>query len=469
MVISRVLRSTAAIFGVVAILASQTCVSAWAIEEPFPDASWPVPADGKPAPEPPGNKPLSDCRVATVFPGSDFKAVIPSLASLNLPEAWRYSRGDGQVVAVLDTGTRPHPRLPGIIDGGDYVMGGSGFDDCDAHGTLTAGLIAAQPSPDDSFSGVAPGAKIIAIRINSELYGPVGGRDPNPKDPNKTETAGNVRIMALGIVHAANMGATIINISAFACIPVSRPIDQATLGGALRYATLEKRALVVGAAGNLMQDCASQNPLYSPSRPGDPRNWEGVTTISSPCWFSEYVLCVGALGEDGTAALTVGGQAMTLAGPWVKVAAPGTNMVSLDPNGPGLVNAIPGQNKLDAINGTSFAAPVVSGVAALVRARMPDLTPRQVMRRIVETASNPARGNDNLVGAGAVNPVGALTWGNLSDGDPLPKYAMGKPVPPPQAEPAKDYQPMIRSLSVVGTAVVIVAVVAVRRWRRHGA
>ncbi|MFE2008899.1 type VII secretion-associated serine protease, partial [Pseudomonas guariconensis] len=107
---------------------------------------------------------------------------------------------------------------------------------------------------------------------------------PNPKDPNKTETAGNVRIMALGIVHAANMGATIINISAFACIPVSRPIDQATLGGALRYATLEKRALVVGAAGNLMQDCASQNPLYSPSRPGDPRNWEGVTTISSPCW-----------------------------------------------------------------------------------------------------------------------------------------------------------------------------------------
>ena len=65
---------------------------------------------------------------------------------LNLPEAWQFGRGAGVRVAVIDTGVSPHPRLPNLIGGGDYVVdGGDGLSDCDAHGTWVASLIAAEP------------------------------------------------------------------------------------------------------------------------------------------------------------------------------------------------------------------------------------------------------------------------------------------------------------------------------------
>ena len=48
-------------------------------------------------------------------------------------------------VAVIDTGVNPHPRLP-VVPGGDYIMGGDGLTDCDAHGTVVASLISAAPN-----------------------------------------------------------------------------------------------------------------------------------------------------------------------------------------------------------------------------------------------------------------------------------------------------------------------------------
>ncbi len=64
---------------------------------------------------------------------------------MSFDTVWPLTRGAGQTVAVIDTGVARHPRLPGLIPGGDYVSTGDGTGDCDAHGTIVAGLIAAAP------------------------------------------------------------------------------------------------------------------------------------------------------------------------------------------------------------------------------------------------------------------------------------------------------------------------------------
>src|SRR5262249_23769821 len=147
----------------------------------------------------------------------------------------------------------------------------------------------------------------------------------------------------------------------------------------------------------------------------DPRDWHGVKTIVSPAWYSDYVLAVGAVTPDG--------QPMpdSIAGPWVGVAAPGLRITGLSNINGAAVNALPGKDPGmgDGFWGTSFSAAYVSGVAALVRARFPNLTAHQAIRRMTETAHNPPRGVDNQVGYGVVDPVAALTF-DVPVGDPKP-------------------------------------------------
>ena len=114
------------------------------------------------------------------------------------------------------------------------------------------------------------------------------------------------------------------------------------------------------------------------------------------------------------ASLTPDGQPskFTMAGPWVGIAAPGENIVSVsNRDGGGLANGVPDEHQqMVALSGTSYAAGYVSGVAALVRSKYPELNATQVVRRITATAHNGARAPSNVVGAGSVDPVAALTW-----------------------------------------------------------
>ena len=90
----------------------------------------------------------------------------------------------------------------------------------------------------------------------------------------------------------------------------------------------------------------------------------------------------------------------TVPGPWVDVAAPGTALRSL---------AVDGGTTGTGVEGTSFAAPWVSGLAALLRERYPELTAAQVVDRILATARRPAGGRSKLLGHGVIDPVAALT------------------------------------------------------------
>jgi membrane-anchored mycosin MYCP len=342
---------------------------------------------------------------------------------IDLPRVWQLTRGAGQRVAVIDTGVSRHPRLPDVVPGGDYVSTGDGTQDCDAHGTLVAGIIAAAAdSKDNGFAGVAPEATLISIRQSSAKFAPARDRSRSG--------VGDVETMAKAIRTAADLGASVINISSVACVPVASALDDRALGAAVAYAVDVKNAVIVAAAGNA--GGAGQCP---PQR--SDATWETVTVVVSPAWYDDYVLTVGSVNAEGTP------SAFTLAGPWVDVAATGEAVTSLGS---------------EPVSGTSFAAPVVSGLAALIRARFPALTARQVMQRIESTAHHPPAGWDPLVGSGTIDALAAVSTDSTPPGNPPKPTPAPLPIttpPPPTPSNAR-----ARDIALRGAAICLVALVA---------
>ena len=409
-----------------------------------------IPPSGSPGPVESMSQ-RNPCITSGGIAGAEPTGVNQNQLSLNLADAWTHSRGDGQLIAVIDTGVKPGPRLPDVEAGGDFVESGNGLTDCDGHGTLVAGLIAGQPGPD-GFSGVAPAARILSIRQTSARYAP---SDPG-EDPVLARATLETETLARAIVRAADMDARVINISTVSCIPVGMNIDQTELGAALRYASVDKDAVIVAAAGDSGGAIAGAgcgtNPLSDPALPSDPRNWSGVTALSIPAWWEQYVLSVGSLGPGGEP------SPFTMAGPWVGIAAPGENITSVsNDEAGGLANGLPNnEQQLDPISGTGYATAYVSGVAALVRSRFPDLNAQQVVDRLTGTAHTAARSPSNLVGAGIVDPVAALTWNvpATAEADPSTVRQVAAPAP------AAPDDPLPRVVAFAGVGVLALVVLA---------
>lgn len=377
------------------------------------------------------------CSHPAVLPNSNFADKPWASDYLHLADAQKFATGAGVTVAVIDTGVNGSARVP-AEPGGDFVdAGGNGMSDCDSHGTLTASIIGGRPAPTDGFVGVAPDARLLSLRQTSEAFQPKDARS-DPNDPNSTQTAGSLRSLARAIVHAANLGAQVINISEAACYKVTRAINETGVGAAIAYAVNVKNAVIVAAAGNTGADC-TQNPPPDAGVPSDPRGWKQVQTIVSPAWYSPLVLTVGGIGQTGQP------SSFSMSGPWVGVAAPAENIIALGDDG-NPVNALNGQDGPIPIAGTSFASAYVSGLATLVRQRFPDLTAAQVMNRITATARHPGGGVDNFVGAGVIDPVAALTW-DVPDGPKQASYKI-KQIPPPPYIPPPDRGPI--NIVVIG-------------------
>ncbi|GAC70496.1 type VII secretion-associated serine protease mycosin [Gordonia soli] len=391
------------------------------------------------------------CAAPRVAGGRDLS--IPSAAQrmMNLPEAWRFSRGAGQKVAVIDTGVTPHPRLGRVQAGGDYVSNGNGLSDCDAHGTLVAGIIAARPSSADAFAGVAPAADILSIRQSSGAYAAKDQRRRGEPDPTVGAGYGSVRTLASAVVRAVDLGSTVINISEVACSTSAGRLNDRALGAAVKYA-FDRDVVVVVAAGNLSQgsSCGEQNPTPAAA---DTTGWNSVRTIASPAWFTPYVLTVGSV-DAGTGAPSP----FSLHGPWLGVAAPGTDIVSLDSRrgSSGLVDAQQGDQGPVPILGTSFATPYVSGTVALVRARYPKLSAAEVIERVTRSAHAPGTGRDGVIGHGVIDPVAALT-GDLAAEQPDATKSKAIAAPTPQSPP----DTTARTVAVVGVGVSILVIAAV--------
>ncbi len=349
------------------------------VVEPGPPPSGPV------APAQPTEQ-KSICGVPTgVLPGTDFTKQTERRGHARIPQglalfARRRAEGGG------DRHRRQPPSATARRSSraATTCRTATGWSTATRTAPWSPGSSAASPADGDSFAGVAPEASILSIRQNSGAFGVAGTSSSQNDDPNATSIGyGNTRTLALAIARAVDLGATVINLSEVACAPVSAGMDDRELGRAVRYA-YERNVVVVAAAGNFNSQsmCKAQNNMNDPNQPLH-TGWNSVSTIASPAWFSDYVLTVGAVTTSATPA------DFSLHGPWVAVAAPGERVTSLDAGGPGLSNAQLGQQGLAPLNGTSFAAPFVSGVVALIRSRYPGLTAGEVKDLVERTARTP--------------------------------------------------------------------------------
>ncbi|WP_411107641.1 type VII secretion-associated serine protease mycosin [Streptomyces sp. cmx-4-9] len=304
-----------------------------------------------------------------------------ALQRLLLDALWVQTKGkdkDGRSVrvAVIDTGVdRTNPQLSGALDTGagkDLLDpgGGDGTNDTVGHGTKVAGLIAARPQKGTGFVGLAPEATIIPIRQNDG------------------QGKGTALSLSQAIDHAVAKGAQVINISQDTD---TRLAADSALATSVRKA-LDAKVVVVASAGN--------DGLSGEKRKTYPAAFPGV-------------LAVAASDRNNERA------AFSQPGDFVGVAAPGVDMVS----------TVPGFGQcID--NGTSFSAPYVAGVAALLRAEHPEWTPQQVVWQIQNTAERSVNGRDDYVGWGVVDPVRAVTQDHEAPKAPVPD-----PGPPHAAAP----------------------------------
>ena len=283
--------------------------------------------------------------------GDSVRAEQWHLKTLNVPGAWTYATGAGVTVAVIDSGVDAgHKDLQGqVLPGLDLVdPGGDGDTDLVGHGTTVSALIAGRNDDDAGVVGIAPKAKILPVRVLDR--------------ENRYDDA---LIVAKGVRWAVDHGARVINLS------LGGNGSSPALAAALDYA-FAKDVVVVACTGNASAS-ASSGVWYPAREPG--------------------VIAVGGMEKDGDVL-----WAGSITGKETVVTAPATQLVGARPGG------------YWRVQGTSFAAPMVSGTAALVRSRWPTMSAAEVVNRIIRTAKDrgPA-GRDGQFGFGLVNPTGALT------------------------------------------------------------
>jgi membrane-anchored mycosin MYCP len=291
-------------------------------------------------------------------------------------DVWPHTKGAGVTVAVLDTGVNASlPELSGaVLKGGDTTGGGTDgrkdLDEKGGHGTGMAALIAGQGGGTTGFTGIAPDAKILPVRVDSKF-----GDD-----------TGILEAFATGIRFAVDHHAKVVSLS--------QAVNSASVPGhcdpdvqdAVAYAIKHDVVVVAGAGNN-----------------GDTTNWP---MMPASC---QGVLAVGAI--DATLRPWKGTQRQ----PYVTIAAPGA--------GSGIIGA-KGQYFPQAW-GTSIATALTSGAVALIRARNPDMPGRTVVQRLIATAHHTASSARNdQTGYGPIQITSAMNPGRypVASSAPNPVY-----------------------------------------------
>ena len=307
-----------------------------------------------------------------------------ALANIRAVPAWTSALGAGVVIAVLDNGVQlDHPDLANQIyanagesgagresnglddDGNGFVDDWRGWDwvggdnnpgaGTDSHGTHVAGTAAAQRDNVIGVAGVAPSAKLLALRV-------LGG------------STGVLSDLVSAIAYSGRLGVKVANMS----------LGGEALSVSLRSA-IERypNTLFVAAAGNDGIDL---------DLPGN---------VSSPCEEeSANVLCVAS-----STRLAVPASSSNYGAAAVDIFAPGESIAS---------TVIGGYGEM---SGTSMATPQVAGAAALLASAEPSLTGAQMRTRLIESAAARDSMRLKVVANGQLDAYGALLFGADDDGD----------------------------------------------------
>ena len=300
------------------------------------------------------------------------------LDAISAHQAWEINKGDTDVViAIVDAGAdMDHEDLIGNIsineadpingiddDGDGFIDNYRGWDvannDNDPnksvinHGSNVAGIASASTNNNIGISGCGYNSKLLIVRIDDE-------------------NTGQLTAAYQGIVYAADHGAFIINNSWGSNFYSDFAQDI------VNYAAINQKALVIGASGN-----------------------DGEERRFYPAAY-ENVLSVGSTIENDTV------KSSSNYGYWLNLFAPGERMLT----------TMDGSTVPYGINGgTSMAAPVVAGVAALVKSQFPSFTAEQIKEQLINSADNIEAINSdvyrNKLGAGRINAYKALTQNNL--------------------------------------------------------
>jgi subtilisin family serine protease len=337
-----------------------------------------------------------------------------ALPKINVEHAWAFSRGEGIVVAVVDSGIDPlYPELvgrmwenpeeqgqgppngyPGDSLGWDFVGNDNDPQDEFGHGTHMAGIIAAETDNGIGIAGVAPAARLMAVRVMN-----ASGR-------------GTSSTIAAGIVYAADNGAQVITVSS-GC--VARCPSDPLVEQAVRHAA-SKGAILVLSAGNRGDDLA----FYSPQNMTDPR-----PTVVSATDELDRRESFGNAGAYVDLVAPGGGR-----NPTPPVVAPVSNILSLAASlcSPLVCDATHrvGSQYLRRA-GTSMSAAYVSGVVALLLAADPLATPQSVREHLFGNVQDLGpKGFDAMFGWGRVTGLNTVA--------DLRRYILARIVAPSNGE-----------------------------------
>ena len=290
-----------------------------------------------------------------------------NMRKIGIPSAWTVGNGEGVTIAVVDTGVNlAHPDLASkIVQGKNFVQDGRPPDDDNGHGTHVAGIAAALANNARGVVGVAPGARIMPVKV----------LDARMRGFDATEA----------IRWAVDHGADIINLSFSGSLQgvTGPPFDEA-----VRYAW-SKGVICVAAAGNTY--------LFDSGYADDP-----VVVVTATNRHDRKPHYANAVGQAkwGIAAPGGGGE--------------------LDPKEDRVFSTWR-HNRYAYNHGTSMAAPHVAGAAAILRGL--GLTPEQTVSRLLATAKDLGRpGWDSTFGAGRLDVAAAVSATHQTSSSPAPSW-----------------------------------------------